>query len=121
MGSAWLMASGAELLESDFWSQRNIRVMIWTAALTGGLLLGALVIAWIDRWRKRVNTDKITPTEQLSNFRSLYERGELSREEYDRIRSRLSQKIRQELNVPQRKPTGLTAPDAPAASEPPTS
>jgi hypothetical protein len=72
--------------------------------LVGGLLVAALVVSWTDRWRKRRGTDSPSSGEQLTHFRALYEKGELSREEFERIRSRLGQQIRKDLNVPQRPP-----------------
>lgn len=118
MGSAWPGVCVVILLEQKPWE--DPRVLWTTAALVGGLLLGAVVIGLTDRWRKHRERDQTSATDQLTNFRSLYERGEISREEYERIRSRLSQKIRQELSAPPLPPTNPdkpAAPEAPAAPE----
>lgn len=83
----------------------------WTSlALVGALLLGAIVIAALDRWRKRTQEERVSAGDQLSHFRSLYDRGEISREEFDRIRTRLGGKMRQEFQLPQ--------PPAPPAAPP---
>jgi hypothetical protein len=75
--------------------------LLWaTFALIATLLLGALVFAWLDRWRKRPTAGVLTPAEELAAFRSSYERGELSQEEYGRIRARLAPKLRQQLDLP---------------------
>ncbi len=75
--------------------------LLWaTFALIATLLLGALVFAWLDRWRKRPQREILTPADQLAAFRSSYERGELSQEEYQRIRATLAPKLRQQLDLP---------------------
>jgi hypothetical protein len=74
--------------------------LLWaTCALIATLLLGALIFAWLDRWRKRAGRDVLTPTDQLTDFRSSYERGELSQEEYQRIRARLAPKIKRQIGA----------------------
>jgi hypothetical protein len=77
------------------------------------LLLGALVIALVDRWRKRSRQDRPDTGDQLSHFRSLYDRGELSREEFEQIRAKLGAKLRQEMKISPKS-------DVPAKGEPPT-
>lgn len=53
------------------------------------VIIGIIAFAMIDRWRKRQLDETFTPHDQLASFRVLYERGELSREEFDRIRKQL--------------------------------
>jgi hypothetical protein len=67
--------------------------------LIGALLAGALVIYLFDRWRKRraARADLCDPNDQLSHFRSLYEKGEMSREEYEQVRTLLAAQLRQEV------------------------
>src|SRR5438094_7221668 len=75
--------------------------LLWaTISLVAILLLGALVLAWFDRLRKRADPSVLTPGDQLATFRLSYERGELSQEEYERIRARLGPKLRQQLDLP---------------------
>jgi len=77
--------------------------LLWLSLpLIGILLLGALVLYLFDRWRKRVaaTRDEVTSNDQLSHFRSLYERGEMSQEEFERVRTLLAGQLRKELNVP---------------------
>jgi hypothetical protein len=89
--------------------------VLWTTlALVVALLLGALVIAVAERWRKKTREGRSDTGDQLAHFRSLYERGELSREEFERIRGKLGNKLRKELDLP----TAPAAPAAPAAPPP---
>src|SRR5438067_6025206 len=75
--------------------------LLWLAlALIAILLVGALIIAWVDRWRKRTGSERLTANEQLANFRRLYEEGQLSQEEFERVRLLLSEQLRRELAVP---------------------
>src|SRR5436305_13989488 len=75
--------------------------LLWAVfALIATLLLGALVFAWLDRWRKRGDRDILTPADELTAFRQSYDRGELSQEEYERIRAKLAPKVRQQVNLP---------------------
>jgi hypothetical protein len=89
--------------------------LFWTSlSLVGALLLAALIIALVDRWRKRP-AQKIAPAgDQLSYFRSLYASGDISREEFDRIRARLGGKLREQFQVPPR----ADASAAPQKSDP---
>jgi len=73
--------------------------------LAGALLLGALVIALVSRWR-RAGADRLTPGEQLSRFRSLYEEGAISREEFERLRGLLGGQLYQSVVGPGRPPVG---------------
>jgi hypothetical protein len=87
--------------------------LLWAALpLIGILLFAALVIYIVDRWRKRAAAARDTPAsgDQLSHFRSLYERGEMSREEFEQVKALLAGQLRKEMNVP-----------APPAPPPPAS
>jgi hypothetical protein len=90
--------------------------LLWAMfALLATLLLGALVFAWLDRWRKRPVRDILTPVDQLTAFRQSYDRGEMSQEEYERIRAKLAPKVRAQVNLPPTKPSD-TGQSPPAAS-----
>ncbi len=90
-GTAGLVARGPTLDPRLLWA---------TLALVGALLLGALIIWWVDRWRKRTAEDPETANDQLAHFRELYDRGELSAAEFEQIRGLLGQRLRRELDVP---------------------
>jgi hypothetical protein len=112
MIAAWQTLAQANLpVRHAVWDPR----LVWaTLGLVGILLLGAAVIAWLDRWRKRAGPPSLSTHEQLAHFQELYDHGTLSQEEFERIRSRLSGKLRQELNLP-----GVPGPDESGGPEPP--
>jgi len=65
------------------------------------VLLGAAIVLWaLDRWRKQEARRNLESTESLSNFRALFERGEISEAEYKRIRDRVSNQMRREVGLP---------------------
>lgn len=66
----------------------------WIAgALVIVFLLGAIVIAWADRWRKAADEVE-SPMSLMTAFRQAHERGEMSDEEYKRVRAKLAPKLR---------------------------
>jgi hypothetical protein len=74
---------------------------IWTVLILMAIVAGAaLVIVVVGRWAKRPNSGLSTSGDDLSSFRVLYERGEFSQEEYDRIRAGLGKRLRNELDLP---------------------
>jgi hypothetical protein len=74
----------------------------------------------VDRWRKRNARLSPAPADQLSQFRSLYERGEMSREEFERVKALLAGQLRQDLNVPAPpRAEGAAPPGAITAAPPP--
>ncbi len=85
--------------------------------LGGALLVGALAVHLIDRWRKRDAKAEHTPDEDLTNFRAMFERGELTEAEYDKVRKRAAERMKQKLGVapPAAAPTLPPEPPAPEA------
>jgi hypothetical protein len=88
----------------------DIRFLLATVALVALLLLGALVIWLADRWRKRP-ASRESAGDQLAHFRRLYERGEISAEEFIRIRDLLTARLMKELEPP--------PPESPPGPQPP--
>ena len=90
---------------------------LWlVGALVATLLVAAVLIAWVDRWRKRQLADSPrSEMEQINTYRAMFERGELSKEEYDRIRLREAQRVRDRLAAKETKTTAA----APSKQEPP--
>jgi hypothetical protein len=84
--------------------------------LIGALLVGAGILFFVDRWRKRPDHSKPSGEEELTHYRTLYEQGELSREEYDRLKALLGGRLRKELNLP---PLADAPIDKPAEDKPP--
>jgi hypothetical protein len=67
--------------------------LIWaTVGLVAAILLGVILIVWVDRWRKRSRAEG--PADELDQYRGLLDQGLLSPEEYERIRTRLEQGAR---------------------------
>lgn len=90
------------------------------------LLVGAFLIALVSRWRKKAGSAGTSANEQLAQFRTLYEQGEISEEEFRRLRSLLGGQIRSELAVGGRetekkpdRPPRQSAGDAQDQPEPP--
>jgi hypothetical protein len=87
--------------------------------LIGALLVAALILYLVARWRQRAAAGVTPPAgDQLAHFRSLYERGQMSREEFDRVRALLIGQVRQEINVPG-VPAAPRVPPPPAVTPPP--
>jgi hypothetical protein len=98
----------------------NAEFLWLVGALVGTLLAGAVALSWVERWRKRQLSD--TPAadiEQISTYRQMYERGELSKEEYDRIRAREAQRLKARLGAKPPAAPAAAPPPAPPAVEPP--
>jgi hypothetical protein len=75
--------------------------LLWAALpLVGVLLLGAGIIYFVDRWRKRPGAPPISDEEQLDHYRVLYEQGQLNQEEFDRIKALITVRVRKDLNLP---------------------
>ena len=71
--------------------QENL--FLWSGVLIAVLLFGAWVISRLDRWRKRQMADQDDSPGHVMSFREMYETGELSKEEYDRVLRRVADKI----------------------------
>jgi hypothetical protein len=69
--------------------------------LVGALLVGAVTIALVNRWRRQASgPERSDPSQQLAHFRTLYEQGSISQEEFERLRAVLGGQLRRELQVP---------------------
>jgi len=68
--------------------------------LTVVVVVGIVLIVWMDRWRRRPVQMSLTPAEQMARFQELYDRGELSQQEFDRIKAKLEKGVRSEPPVP---------------------
>lgn len=82
----------------------KFQLLVTGLCLAAALLAGAIVIAVLNRWRRRSEPqDDLSPRAQLAHFRSLFEAGTIRQEEFDRLRTLLGGQMR----------------DAPAAPKPP--
>ncbi len=74
--------------------------ILWSVVLAGVLLLAAMVVFFIDRWRKRpTGATARDDVAGYSNFKQLYENGEITEAEYDRIRAKMAAKMKASLGV----------------------
>jgi hypothetical protein len=83
--------------------------LIVVGILMATLLVGALVLAYVDRWKKRQMADNPTDMDQLGSFRAMFERGELNHEEYEKIRNRVAGRIKESI-APKATPIKPAAP-----------
>jgi hypothetical protein len=91
----------------------------WMLALLGGVLLVAAVAFWyLKRWQQRTREDRAPSADQLTHFRELYEEGELSSEEFARIRGLLADRMIRELD---KAPAPVHPPPEPPRPPNPTS
>jgi hypothetical protein len=86
----------------------NPEFLVTVGLLVGALLLGAIVFAFVDRWRKRgsLHDSRRESTESLTSFRAMFDNGELTREEYEKIRDRMAAKMKKEVGVASTTPGG---------------
>jgi Short C-terminal domain len=128
----WLGSSSTLLAQAapGGWQTRwDPEILTNALVLVGLLLLGAIIIAFVGRWRRQSgNKNPYCPSasEQLAEYRSLYEEGVISQEEFERLRAMLGGQIRRSLDLAGRKAVQAgnatnvtTAPDT-NVSEPPT-
>jgi hypothetical protein len=91
--------------------------------LVAALLLGALIIAVVRHWQRSSQSLGPDASDQLAHFRSLYEQGAISEEEYKRLRKVLGGELRRSLETPARQPDAIqsapTPPSPPRTDAPP--
>jgi hypothetical protein len=118
MGTVWqAVATAPFAARPPAWDlDRFLYVLGTTLLFVGAILVMALVIAWLNRWRKRQRDAGLSAGDQLAHFRALYERGELSPEEFARIRELLGERLRREMQVPV-PPQAPAGPGSPTAGE----
>jgi hypothetical protein len=79
-----------------------------------GLLFGAMLAAaaafWlVERWRKRTQVREHRGSE-LTDYREMYERGEITEEEYVRLRDRVARRVKNRPAPPAAAPAGEPGP-----------
>ena len=121
MSSLSLLADGGRPSGSPF-SQPDL--LIGMVMLVGALLVGAAAVYAMDKWRKRsLVPDDNEAGADLTGFRAMYERGELSEEEYARLRQKVEARAKAppakaSVGESRTKPPS-TGVDAPAGTPPP--
>lgn len=97
----------------------RIRLLFAAFGIVAVILVGAGIIELVKRWRKKPFQSKMSASEQLAHFRDSYEKGQISPEEFARIRALLNERIRQELEVTAATPgLGLEGKSPPAEPAP---
>jgi hypothetical protein len=81
-------------------------LVVYGTYLAGALLAAAAVIEAVRRWRQR-GEKPLTPSDQLATYRALYNRGEISQEEFDRLRDALGGEIRRAAAPPPAAPASI--------------
>ncbi len=121
-----ILASGRTVAPLAQLSDANMALLLTGLLLGGVLLVGAVLIAWAARWRRQQQSAGASPSEQLAHFRSLYEQGAISQEEFNRLRSLLGGQLRAEMKVPTKadeqpvaRPNATPGPLPPATGSPP--
>ena len=100
--------------------QENL--FLWSGVLVAVLLFGAWVISRLDRWRKRQMQAEDDSPGHVMSFREMYERGELSKAEYDRVLRRVAERAGarpKPVPVPPAASPQEPAAGPPATEEPP--
>jgi hypothetical protein len=109
---AWTLLAQAAPRNRDPFREPEV---IWgTIGLMVALLVGAFFVWLVDRWRKKsaVGSDA---KEELTDFRAMYESGEITEDEYVRLRDRVSERVKE--TPPASRPSAATE-TKPAAAGP---
>src|SRR5207302_11374116 len=78
------------------WADSNLP---YSLGLCAAVLVGAAAIALAKRWRQKDAAVTMSDSEQLAAYRTLYDQGVMSKEEFDRVRTLLGNKLR-EVSTP---------------------
>ncbi|HEX4609009.1 MAG TPA: SHOCT domain-containing protein [Urbifossiella sp.] len=65
-----------------------------TLALAAALLVGGFVVYLVDRWRKRGDTPGDPGVGELTGFRGMLDRGEITEDEYNRLRQKVASRMK---------------------------
>ena len=78
----------------------NAEFLIACGLMALVLFGGAFVLSYFDRRRKRQEAAVTDTTAQLESYRELYESGEITGGEYQRLRERVAGRMKQEVGLP---------------------
>ena len=70
-----------------------LELLFYGTCLAVALLAAALVIELVRRWLRK-GEQTLSASDQLAHYRTLYKRGEISQEEFDRLRAVLGGELR---------------------------
>jgi hypothetical protein len=69
--------------------------ILWgSAGLVAALLVGAVVIYVVDKWRRRTAMNDPDGGAELSDYRAMLESGEISRAEYEKLRQKVAGRVK---------------------------
>jgi hypothetical protein len=69
--------------------------IIWaTAGIVAALLAGAVVVKLVDHWRKKGLAPAGQSADELTEYRELFESGEITEDEYKRLRQQLADRVK---------------------------
>lgn len=93
-----------------------IEFMKFVTLLAIIVLISAVTVIWLGRRLKKPVKPARSSGGFMTQLRILYENGELSKDEYDKVRTKLRQNLKEELNVPEKKEEPPKEPPAPSAN-----
>lgn len=96
------------------------RLFLWIGILLMVLIVGGMLLARLDRWRKRQMELVDETSNHVGSFRDLYENGEISREEYDKVLRRVAERAGAKIKPVNAKAIVPPKDDPPATEEPPS-
>ncbi len=99
-------------------------IIYGVAGLVGAMLIGAIAISLTDKWRKRATAPAHDATDMLTNYRDMYEHGEITEAEYTELRRKVADKVKNApapVAPPQPDPSGRPDPAKFAIPAPPDS
>lgn len=80
---------------------KNQDFVVWSLVFAGVLLVAAVVFMIFDRWRKRPTGETARDESfTLSSFKEMYENGELTEAEYEKIKAKWAAKLKAKMGVP---------------------
>jgi hypothetical protein len=69
--------------------------VIWSVVILAlALLVGALNVYLTDRWRKGITARSSDAARELTEFRRMYEHGEITEEEYVKLRDKVAKRVK---------------------------
>lgn len=99
-----------------FWQDGRFSLALTGMLLAGVLLLGAMIVAWVGRSFKDDRKRGVcSPEDQLSEFRTMLEAGELTPQEFEIVKRKLGRKISSKDPAPSKNPSE-TSPSMPDSS-----
>jgi hypothetical protein len=75
--------------------------LIWgSVGLAAALFIGAVVIYLVDKWRRQTAMEDKESGLELSDFRAMLESGQISKEEYERLRLKVANRVKKSETAP---------------------